>query len=209
MATEVVGWRSATGSVHRCEQMLQKPSCVCSVSSIDGSSQPHLGQRSRRHRHRHRPSTIAHRRSVDRHSPSAAAMASPGFAPQAIDVHQAEPDPAVRLDAAQPVRHLHVDRREADAVALRILHQRRRVVEPHRLVVEHRRVERRRVVRLQIGARVDQQREARRVRLGEAVERERRDRADDLLRGVAGDPLPLPSRRAASPRSAASASRIA
>ena len=66
-----------------------------------------------------------------------AAIASAAFLPQTVHVHQPQPHPAVRLDAAQPVRHLHVDRREADAVALRILDQRRRMVEPHRLVVEH------------------------------------------------------------------------
>ena len=45
-------------------------------------------------------------------------------------------------------------------------------------------------MRLQIRARVDEQREARRVRLRKSVERKRRDRSDDLLGRVAGDPLP-------------------
>ena len=52
--------------------------------------------------------------------------------------------PSSCIDAAVPVRHLHVDRREADAAPLRVLDERRRMVEPHRLVVEQRRVERRR-----------------------------------------------------------------
>ena len=64
------------------------------------------------------------------------------------------------------------------------------MIEPHRLVVEERRVERRRVMHLEIRARVGEQREARGVRLGKSVQRERRDRRDDLLGRVAGDPLP-------------------
>src|SRR5688500_4520470 len=46
-----------------------------------------------------------------------------GFLAQTVDIHEAEPDAAVWLDAAQPVRDLHVDRREADAVALRVFYQ--------------------------------------------------------------------------------------
>ena len=82
--------------------------------------------------------------------------------PQPIHIHQPQPHAAVGLDAALPVGRLHVDRREADAVPLRVLDERRRMIEPHRLVVQHRREERRRVVRLQVGAGIDEQREARR-----------------------------------------------
>src|SRR6185295_2624666 len=63
----------ATGNVHRCEQMLQNPSCVWSVSSMDGSSQPHLGHR--RSDDVHRPSVIGPRLSVA--AVDAAAIASP------------------------------------------------------------------------------------------------------------------------------------
>ena len=87
--------------------------------------------------------------------------------PQPIHIHQPQTHAAVGLDAALPVGLLHVDRREAHAVALRILDQRRRMIEPHRLVVQHRGVERRRIVRLQIRARIDEQREARGVRFRE------------------------------------------
>ncbi len=113
-----------------------------------------------------------------------------GFLPQPVHVHQPQPHPAIAFDAAGPIRHLYVDRREADAVALGILYERRRMIEPHRLVVEHRRVKRRGEMRLQIRARVDEQREARRVRLGKPVQRKRRDRSEDLFRRAAGDALP-------------------
>src|SRR5262245_66384350 len=42
---------------------------------------------------------------------------------------------------------------------------------------------------LEVRARIGEQREAARMALGEAVERERRDRVDDLLGGLAFDPL--------------------
>jgi hypothetical protein len=85
------------------------------------------------------------------------------LAAKPIHIHQPEPHAAIGFHAARPVRHLHVDRRKADAVALRVLHERRRVIEPHRLVVQHRRVERRRIVRLEIRARIHEQGETRRV----------------------------------------------
>ena len=42
---------------------------------------------------------------------------------------------------------------------------------------------------LQIGARYAEQREARGMRIGKSVQREQRDRRDDSLGGVAGNPL--------------------
>src|SRR5438105_7422557 len=55
----------------------------------------------------------------------------PNLLTQSVHIHQPETDAAVGLDAARPLGDLYVDRREADAVALRVLDQRRRVIEPH------------------------------------------------------------------------------
>ena len=106
-----------------------------------------------------------------------------------MDIAQSKPDAAIALHRAVPVRHLHVDGMEPHAAALGVLDERGRVIEPHRLVVEERGVEGRRIVDLQIRARVGEQCEAGGVRFGKAVQRERRDRRDDLLRRLAGNPL--------------------
>ena len=92
------------------------------------------------------------------------------LAAQAIDEQQTEPDRAVRLDAAYPIRSLHVDGREMDSAPLRVFDERRRVIETHGLVVEQRRIKRRGIMRLQIPAGIREQREAGRVRFGKPVQ---------------------------------------
>ena len=190
-----------------CEQLLQNH-----VARPSTALEHRLDRRSRTSDRRERWRSAGLRRTGGTARPRGLrmrAIACPASCAQSADVAQPEADRAVGFDGAVPVRHLHVDRMEADAAALRVLDQRRRMVEPHRLVVEERRVERRRVMHLEIRARVGEQREAGGVRLGKAVQRERGDRRDDLLRRLAGDALAAPCPRAAAPRSASSASRIA
>src|SRR5262249_44538751 len=66
----------------------------------------------------------------------------PHLLSQPTHIHQPQPDPSVGIDPARPIRVLHVDRREAYAVALRVFHERGGMIKPHRLIVEKRRVER-------------------------------------------------------------------
>ena len=108
---------------------------------------------------------------------------------QAGDIPQTEAHAAIGLNRAVPLRSFHVDRREMDAVPLRVLDQRGRVIEPHGLVVEQRREERRRIVDLQIGACIRQQRETGGVRFRKSIKRKGRDRRDDLLGSVGRNPL--------------------
>src|SRR3954469_4746108 len=55
-----------------------------------------------------------------------------------IHIHQSQADTPVRVDAARPIRLLHINRSEADAVALRVFHQRRGMIETHQLIVQER-----------------------------------------------------------------------
>src|SRR3954466_1418286 len=106
-----------------------------------------------------------------------------------IHIHQSQADTPVRVDAARPIRLLHINRSEADAVALRVFHQRRGMIETHRLIVQERGIERRRVVRLQIRARIYEQREARGVRFRKSIQRERRNRADNFFGSLIANAL--------------------
>ena len=43
--------------------------------------------------------------------------------PEAVHIHQPQPYPAIRIDATDPVVLLHINRGDADPVALSVLDQ--------------------------------------------------------------------------------------
>src|SRR3989475_2034318 len=80
-------------------------------------------------------------------------------------------------------RRVHIDRKDRDAVALRVSSDDRRRVEAHRLVVEERDVELGRVVELEMRGVIRGERERGRVALAESEFGERGDLPEDLVRG--------------------------
>src|SRR5437762_5876064 len=90
---------------------------------------------------------------------------------QSFDESHAEAYAAV-FPATAPGRMIHIDRKDFDAVALRIFHERRRMIKTHWPRIHQRDIKRGRMTRFEIRARVCDEREARRVRLRESIQRE-------------------------------------
>ena len=88
---------AARPAAQSCEQMLQNQRRSSTRSSIDRSSQPHLGQPGR-------PGLQASGFGLGRGDRLADLL------PQPAHIPQPEPNRAVGFDRAVPVRHLHVDR---------------------------------------------------------------------------------------------------